>query len=290
MKGERVMERTTTCPGCGRSHSAIFLAAVLLVVLGACGEKAKETTAESPLSEELIGTWFAYHENVIENMWTFRRDGTCINDGWPGTPAADSPALPYHLEGTYIVSEDEIAVVVSLEGGMKDTVHLNDPGITMNRLIYSTGKAPVVFLRERAAVGQEMVAAGEAEAADPELAKKLVGSWVALTNGFPVNTWRFDEDGTFLNEGWERMNLQTFLVRRLYQVTGHYTVSGQRVVLTNEKLLQFDPETNRVDTEVPISERIVLYDAVVSKGRLVYTNEVGLPVAFRLGVVTPTNW
>ena len=273
------------------SRVGTTLMGVLLIALGACGKPAEQPPQKSNLSDNLVGTWFAYRDNVIENMWTFRKDGTCINDGWPSARVlSGAPALPYHLEGAYRVGDDRITVTFALESGEHDTVVLYEPDITRNRLVYSVGDAPVVYLRERTAVGHEMAAAADSGAIDPDLPHKLVGSWVALTDGFPVNTWKFNADGTFENEGWSRMNPRMLLVRRLYQVTGRYDVSGQRVVLANERVLQFDPETNKVDVEVPISERIVLYNVVISKGRLVYTNEVGLPVAFRPGVVSPTHW
>ena len=269
---------------------------VSLALIGAllsigCRKSTVEKAAAQPLGEELIGTWFAYNENVIQNMWTFRRDGTCTNDGWPGSGINDTAAPPYHLEGKYTIGRDRIDVLFPYEGGA-DTVSLRQPAITHNRLVYSVGPTdvPIIFLREREAVVQDVAVASDDAATDPELSAKLVGSWVAFANGFPDNTWTFNADGTFTNEGWEPLDPRVTLIRRQYQVNGRYTVSGNRVVLTNERMLQFDPKTNRIDAEVPLSERIVLYNVSMCDGRLVYTNEVGLPVAFRPGVVTPTNW
>ncbi len=273
----------------------VRILSVLLIfaVLAGCGNTSRGPEDNSALSEELVGTWFAYRNNTIENMWIFRRDGTCSNDGWPVSILAAGQGMPpYHLRGAYRVTSDRVEIAITAEDGSTDTIHMREPVISDDRLVYSVGPTnePVVFLRERTAASQETAPATEDETADPDLATKIVGSWAAFADGFPTNTWIFNEDGMFVNEGWARLDRRTMLVRRLYQVAGKYTLSGQRVVLTNEKLLQFDPETNSVNTEVPLSERIVLYDVAIMHDRLLYTNEVGLPVVFRHGVVTPTNW
>ena len=287
MIGRRNASGWASCVG-------IALAAITLVSFGACGKAEQTPEQPSVQADELAGTWFAYRDNAIENMWTFHRDGTCSNDGWPVSVLDTLHALPpYHLEGTYRVAAGRIEVVITLEDGATDTVFMREPGISSNRLVYSVGPSnePVVFLRERAAVGQDMSGSVEEDGDDgADLSSQVIGDWVAFSNGFPANTWQFNEDGTFLNEGWARLDARAMLVKRLYQVSGRYTVSGRRVVLSNEKLLQFDPETNGVDTEIPLSERIVIYNVAISRDRLVYTNEMGLPVVFRRGTVTPTNW
>jgi len=268
----------------------VLFIGLLLVALDGCHQGPKQEAQTPGLAEDVAGTWFAYDGNVIKNMWTFRKDGTCTNDGWPGDGSESDAIPPYHLEGTYRVAADRIEAAFTVNG-TRDTVVLQNPVISCNRLIYSTGEAriPIVFLRERVAVAEKAAAANTEVADDPDLPRKLIGSWVAFARGFPDNTWQFNEDGTFLNEGWAPLDPRLVLVKRTYQVRGRYAVSGSRIILTNERLLQFDPQTDKVSTEVPLSDTIVLYSVEVRDGRLVYTNEAGLPVVFRPGTVTPTN-
>ncbi|HDS74249.1 MAG TPA: hypothetical protein ENN56_01780, partial [Firmicutes bacterium] len=75
----------------------ILIAGTFIIGAIGCAESDTRESADTNLQGDLIGTWFAYRDNVIENMWTFKRDGTVSNDGWPGMPSATEPALPpYH--------------------------------------------------------------------------------------------------------------------------------------------------------------------------------------------------
>jgi hypothetical protein len=277
-----------------RFTSALFAVIIVSVgVLGVvgCAPQETEEAIDSHLRDELIGTWFAYRDNVIENMWTFRRDGTCTNDGWPNSPAlTDRPEPPYHIDGRYQVYSNRVEVYVGGEDGPSDTLTLEEPVISFHRLVYGASNFPVAFLRERTAVGRDYVADEEERPQAPLNTDNLYGSWVAFSGGFPINTWTLKDDGTFTNEGWEPLDPRTILVRRLYQVKGTYEVSGHRVVLSNDKVLRFDPATNQVADVQMVDNQIVLYNVVADDSRLVYTNEQGLPVVFRHGTVSPTNW
>lgn len=270
----------------------ILVAGMLLSGIIGCAEQNSSDDADVSLRDELVGTWFAYRDNVIENMWTFRRDGSVTNDGWPGLPTMNDPVPPpYHLEGRYAVKSGTIEVYIDVTENLTDTLYLREPLITHNRLVYSTSDYPVVFLRERAAVGQEYSSSRTAESEAPIRVEQLVGGWVAFAGGYPANTWTFRDDGVFVNEGWEPLDPRTILVRRTHQVEGRYEVSGHRVILHSGNVRRFDPKTNSVaDVQSLDSQEIVLYNVVVREGLLVYTNEQGLPVAYRPGTVTPTNW
>ena len=281
------MKRTVTAL---KLLSSLAFFSLVLGILPGCGESDQQQAQSTALAQELVGTWFAYSDNTIDNMWTFRTDGTCINDGWPVRELGRG-ALPYQLEGTYRIVNNSIEAVLQLTGEGQDTtvtVLLEEPVITDNRLVYTTGGTPFVFLRERAAVAQAATENGNGNGADPELAQQILGNWAAFIAHFPVNTWSFSEDGTFTNEGWTRMG--PTLVKRQYQVQGTYEISGKHVVLTNQRILQFDPETSERIGDDPNTEQMRLYNVVLTSNRLVYTNEVGLPQVFRRGVVTPTNW
>jgi hypothetical protein len=273
-----------------RFRGSILALVFLPLIFGAGCTKSQKVDPAAELAAEIVGTWFAYRDNVIENMWTFRQDGTCANDGWPGSPGASLPVPPYHLEGTYSVAAEEVVVVFNFAEGVNDTITLRDPEVTDDRLVYSVGGIPVAFLRERAAVGTEPTAPADSGIADPELPRALVGAWVALAGNFPTNTWKFNEDGTFINEGWARLNPEILVIKRTYQASGKYSVSGTRILLTNERITQFGSGSDGANTDIPVAEKIILYNVRVSRGRLVYSNEGGLPVAFRSGVVTPTHW
>ena len=266
--------------------------AALTGLLVSCGGDEQMEATDVGLADELVGTWFAYRANFIENMWTFRRDGTCSNDGWPDGPIKpDRTVPPYHLDGTYNVYSNRVEVYVEIGEGMSDTLLLSDPKITFNRLVYTSANFPVVFLRERAAMGQGYVGATEERPEAMLDAANIVGDWVAFAGGYPANTWQFNDDGTFVNTGWAPLDPRTILIRRLYQVNGSYTVTGQRILLTNGDVRRFDPATNQLIGEPEgLDEEIVLYNAAVLNERLVYTNIEGLPVVFRHGAVTPTNW
>ena len=272
-----------------RVLSGLMLVALALGALPGCGDAGQQQSPDAALAQDLVGTWFAYSDNAIDNMWTFRTDGSCVNDGWP-LEEIGRGSLPYQIEGTYSILEGRIEAVMRLSIEGQDTTVtfvLEDPMISDNRLVYNAGGTPFVFLRERAAV-----AAGSEPAAqtggDENLGERVIGSWVAFANRFPVNTWRFNPDGSFSNEGWTRMG--PALVKRRYQVQGTYEVSGKHIVLTNQRILQFDPETSERIGDDPNTEQMRLYNIVVTGGRLIYTNEVGLPQVFRRGEVTPTNW
>ena len=256
------------------------------VGVGGCSRRGSGESESSDLSKQIVGTWFAYRDNVIENMWTFREDGTCVNDGWPG----DVQAPPYHLEGTYSVEAAKITVILRLEEGLTDTVILSDPDITNDRLVYSAGGIPVAFLRERTAAAAESAPTAEEGAPVAALADSIIGGWVAFLGGIPANTWQFNQNGTFVNEGWTQLSPGSVILKRTYQVSGKFAVTGSRVLLTNERIVHFGTGPQGENSEVAVSQNIVLYDVAVSRGRLVYTNEGGLPVAFRRGYVTPTEW
>lgn len=270
----------------------ILIAGMLIIGAVGCAERDTGEAADTGLRDDLIGTWFAYRDNVIENMWTFRRDGTVTNDGWPGLPTTTEPTLPpYHIEGRYAVTSGQIEVYVDFGEGLIDTLHLRNPNITHNRLVYRAADFPVVFLRERAAVGQEYAAASGVRQENPIRSEQLAGSWVAFAGGYPANSWVFSNDGTFINEGWEPLDPRTILVRRTHQMEGSFEVSGHRVILHSGTVRWFDPETNSLaDVQSLDNQEIVLYNVVVRDGLLVYTNEQGLPVVYRHGTVTPTNW
>ncbi len=276
-----------------QAAAGAFLVLIPAFVLIACAQQDPEKTADVRLTDELIGTWFAYRDNMIENMWTFRRDGTVSNDGWPDVAAKDGRIVPpYHVEGTYRVYPEHIEVYLDLNEQLSDTLILRNPKITHNRLVYDVAAFPVVFLRERAAVGQGYLGQGDRPRRDRALsAADLAGSWVAFAGGFPANVWSFNEDGSFLNEGWAPLDPRTIIVRRLYQIEGAYEVSGDRVILRNKQVRRFDPQTSEVaDAQRLEDQEIVLYSVVVDGGRLIYTNDSGLPVAYRRGSVSPTNW
>jgi hypothetical protein len=270
----------------------ILIAGTFIISAVGCAESDTREAADTSLRDDLIGTWFAYRDNVIENMWTFKRDGTVTNDGWPGSLSATEPALPpYHIEGRYAVKSGQVEVYVDLGEGLTDTLHLRNPSVTHNRLVYTAAEFPVVFLRERAAVGQEYTAASSVREERPIRPEQLTGSWVAFAGGYPANAWEFRGDGTFMNEGWEPLDPRTILIRRTHQVEGTFEVSGHRVILHSGAVKRFDPETNSVaDVQSLDNHEIVLYNVVVRDGLLVYTNEQGLPVVYRQGAVTPTNW
>lgn len=275
---------------CG-SGPLVPLALLLFAIgLAGCGKEKTGSSDSESVSAQIVGTWFAYRDNVIENMWTFRQDGTCINDGWPGDGDAEVQAPPYHLEGTYSVEPDKITVVFALAEGAADTVVLLDPEVANDRLVYTVGGIPVAFLRERVAAAQEPAAPADSGTADPALADSVTGDWVAFVGSLPANTWKFNADGTFVNEGWTRLSPDALLLKRVYRADGKYGVSGSRILLTNERITHFGAGPQGENTEVADAQNIVLYDVKVSRGRLIYTNEGGVPVAFRPGVVTPAEW
>jgi hypothetical protein len=294
-----------------RRSAGIFASLAVLAVgisltLTACAQKGEDLSCETEaLSRGVVGTWFAYHNNAIESIWTFRKNGTCTNDGWYGK---SNSAPPFRFQGNYRVGSDRITVTMKPSSGELDTTAtyvLENPEIIGNRLVYNAGSIPFIFLREKAKSESRVPEAEKVFPTGAQLRSKLIGDWKAYSNRFPTNSWRFSEDGRFVNEGWSRMG--PYLVKRLYRVTGRYEVTGQHVVLSNEKVLRFDPRTSDVAEEIEIpalvagttmtgSEeagmltRIILYNAVFSRDRLVYTNTVGLPLVFSRGSVTPTMW
>ncbi|MDP6125123.1 MAG: hypothetical protein QGH20_05140 [Candidatus Latescibacteria bacterium] len=232
------------------SRRYMWAIALIAAVVG-CGA--------TPPPPDIEGDWAAYHTNAPDNLWTFNSDGTCRNISFP------PDTIQYAIDGVWNYDDGSLNVTFS-DTLLSETLVFTDVFVSGDRLLYSNPSGiPVAYRRS----SNEVEDTANQTIAPINL-DSLAGTWVAYSPKPSLtiwdNMWTFYSDGTCENTWWVPLDDDGRLWDQ-YTLTGGFAINEADVTVS----LKGDQEMMDVD----------LADVVVDKGRLLYTNEVGVPVVFK---------